>query len=128
MPLLLSYQGPEDFKVLNVTAFVGNFLNIGSPGTALILTGNTVTVTRSWHNISATGTNAQRSLRTINGGSVGDVLVLQVDPASPGTVIIDDNSGNIQSAGNFTLSNVKDKIGLIYDGTDWCELFRSNNA
>ena len=128
MPLLISYQSPDDFKVLNVTAFVGNFLNIGSPGSALTLTANAITVTRSWHNVSASGTNAQRSLRTINGGSVGDVLVLQVDPASPGTVIVDDNAGNIQCAGNFTLSHEKDKIAFLYDGTHWCELFRSNNA
>ncbi len=128
MPLLISYQSPDDFKVLNVTAFVGNFLNLGSPGSTLTLTANTISVTRSWHNVSAAGTTAQRSLRTINGGSVGDILVLQKDAASVGDVIIDDNAGNIQSAGNFTLTNTKDKIVLIYDGTHWCELCRSNNA
>lgn len=128
MPLLISYLGPDEFKVLNVTAFVGDFLNIGSPGSTVTVTSNAITVTRSWHNVSATGTNAQRSLRTINGGSVGDILVLQRDPASPGTVIIDDNVGNIRAAGDFTLSHEQDKVVLICAGAEWHEIARSNNA
>lgn len=101
-------------------------INIDPPS-LLNLAVNAVFVTRSWHSVSATGTRAQRSLRTIAGGTAGDLLVLQKDAASPGNVIIDDNAGNIQSAGNFKLNKPKDKIAFIYDGTSWCELFRSNN-
>ena len=101
---------------------------ISSP-TSLTLTANTIAVSRAWHSVNAaSGTAAQRSLRIINGGCIGQFLILQKDGTSPGVVVIDDNAGNIQSAGNFTLTNVKDKIGFLFDGTHWCELFRSNNA
>ena len=128
MPLLISYQGPDDFKVLNVTAFVGDKLNIGSAGAPLTVTSNAISITRSFHSLVASGTTAQRQLRTINGGLEGDILVLRLDATSPQPTIIDDNNGNIQSAGDFTLSNPKDLIAFLYDGTDWCELCRSNNA
>ena len=128
MPLLISYQSPDDFKVLNVTAFIGDKLNIGSAGAPLTVVSNTVTMTRSFHSLVASGTTTLRSLRTINGGLEGDILILRLDATSPQPAIIDDNSGNIQSAGNFTLSSPKDLIAFLYDGTDWCEIARSNNA
>ena len=96
--------------------------------TALTITSGAITITRGWHSLLAVGTAAQRSLATINGGSPGQILILQKDAASVDNPIIDDVAGNIQSAGNFTLSSEKDKIGFIFDGTHWCELFRSNNA
>lgn len=96
--------------------------------TTLILSANAITITQLWHRVSATGTLAQRSVRTINGGVVGQLLILEADPASPDDPVIDDNAGNIRSAGDFVISSVKHKIGFIYDGTEWCELFRSYNG
>ncbi len=55
-------------------------------------------------------------------------MIFQRAASSAGDPIIDDNAGNIQSAGNFTLNNERDKIVLIFDGAFWCELSRSNNA
>jgi len=98
---------------------------------------NTILVSGTWHSITASGTNAQRTVSSIycalgppNSALSGRHIILQKDVTSPGDVIIGDNNvgGNIQSAGNFTLTSEKDKIGFIFDGTHWCELFRSNNA
>jgi len=129
---LLTIQAPDDFKVVTVPniAVIGDKLNLGPIGAALVVTTNAVTITASYHQLQATGTAAQRSLRVINGGVEGDILVLRKDSTSPGDVIIDDNAvgGNIQSAGDFTLTNEKDMIAFIFDGTSWCELSRSNNA
>ncbi|MEX0827570.1 MAG: hypothetical protein WD005_01320 [Haliea sp.] len=129
MPKLLSLLAPDELKQLDVVAFVGPVFNLGTAGgSALVVTANTVTMSRTFHRLSATGTTVQRSLRTINGGTEGDVLVLRKDADSLGNIIIDDAAGNIQSAGNFTLTSPKDLIAFLFDGTDWCELCRSNNA
>ena len=116
-----------DLKQVDTVA-LGPKLNLGSPGTALTITSTTITITQSWHQVTASGNQTARTIRTINGGVEGDILLLSKDPTSPGDVIVDDNSGNIQCAGNFTLTNLADKIGFIYHGTQWCELFRANNA
>ncbi|MEX0827565.1 MAG: hypothetical protein WD005_01295 [Haliea sp.] len=129
MPKLLSLLAPDEFKQLDVVAFVGPMLNLGTAGgSALAIVTNAITVTRTFNRLTASGTQAQRSLRTINGGSEGDLIILRKDAASPGGVIIDDNQGNIQSAGDFTLTSPFDLIALLFHGTHWCELCRSNNA
>jgi len=129
MPKLLSLLAPDELKQLDVVAFVGPMLNLGTAGgTALPVTTNQITVTRTFQRITASGTTAQRQLRTINGGTEGDLLVLRKDAASLGDPIIDDNVGNIQAAGDFTLTSPKDMIVFLHDGTHWCELCRSNNA
>lgn len=102
--------------------------NIGALVPPLQISSNTITVSQSWHQVIAVGTVTERSLRRINGGVEGDVLVLQRSLVSPGDVIIDDGVNNIESNGDFTLTSDKDTIGFVFDGADWCELFRSNNA
>ena len=102
-------------------------LNLGPLGPAIPLVLNTITITKSWHQVFiASGTTAQRSVRTILGGLEGDILILQKSLLSD-ALIIDDNAGNIRSAGNFTLNVPEDKITLLCTGLEWHELTRSNN-
>lgn len=101
-------------------------LNLDPP-VLLTVNANSVTMSQSWHRLSASGTSAQRRLNTINGGESGDFLLLEKDGSSPDNPIIEDEAGNILSAGNFTLNSTRDKIAFIFNGTNWVELFRSNN-
>lgn len=101
-------------------------LNIGGAGAGLPIVANQITITRSWHQIIGVGTNSQRQVRTIHGGVEGDLLLLQMAPGSS-SITIDDGTGNIRAAGDFSLNTTFDKIGLICDGVLWHELFRSNN-
>lgn len=126
---LLTILAPDEFKVVTVpnVASVGAKLNLGTVGSVLTLTANAITIDSSYHRVTCAGTTTQRSLRTINGGAEGDVLVLRIDAASE-AMIVDDGAGNIQCAGNFTLNSPKDTIVLFFDGATWNELCRSNNA
>lgn len=123
---LLQLLAPDELRQVDTVA-LGPKLNLGSPP-ALTVTTNAVTITNSWHQLSASGTSSQRQLRTINGGVTGDLLILTKAASSPGDVVIDDNVGNIQASGDFTLSNPADTIMFLFDGSQWIELGRSNNA
>lgn len=104
-------------------------LAMSSPVVAPLVS-NAITVSRTWMRINApAGTTAQRSLRTINGGEEGSLLILERDPLSAGNPIVDNTaSGNIRSMGNFTFADPFDKMLFLFDGSFWCELSRSNNS
>jgi hypothetical protein len=66
------------------------------------------------------------NLITINGGVVGQEVTFY---AADGThdVVVTDNTGNIRSVGNFTLDTIEDSWRARFNGTNWCEIARSNN-
>lgn len=84
-------------------------------------------VMHSFHTIDTYGDAASDDLDTINGGNPGDVLVLRAENADH-TVILKNGTGNLHLAGNFYLDNIRDSIQLVYDGSKWLELSRSNNG
>jgi len=67
-------------------------------------------------------------LDTINGGVDGQRIVLSAKNTLQ-TVVVKDNTGNIQCAGDFSLDSDMDTIELIYnaDNSKWVEISRSNN-
>lgn len=85
----------------------------------------TVTVDRSYHIVFSSATSGTTNLLTINGGSIGQHLVLTHTGARD--VKLKDNSGNLRIAGDFTMDSDFDTITLMYNGTVWVELCRSNN-
>jgi hypothetical protein len=101
--------------------------NIGPLGANLAVLSNAVTVSSSRHLLSASGTESQRQLHTINGGVNGDVIVLQPHPSSS-TFTIKTAVGNIVAAGDFIITPAsKSSITLMFDGSNWIELARSGN-
>lgn len=74
-------------------------------------------------NVSASGASA--SMTTINGGMLGQQIVLA--PASGKTITVSDGV-NIKTNGNCVLASVNDQIVLINRGTFWAELSRSVNG
>jgi hypothetical protein len=107
---------------------VGDLLNIGKlnlgPVVLLTVVASTITITGSHHYIfSPTVAN----LNTINGGVEGDILILRGDVGSA-IITAKDNTTNLRLAGNFAINNPTDTMVLLFDGTNWLELARSNNG
>ena len=91
----------------------------------LTIAGGVVTAVRSVHTIAGEGAAAD-DLDTINGGSSGDILILRA--ASDTVTITVTEAGNLALSGSFTMNNETDTITLVFQGTVWYELARSDNG
>lgn len=98
-------------------AAINGFLNIGAPSTVEILAG-VISVTRSHHLVDTEGLAAADNLDTINGGSIGDILVLRAVSTSRKPTLRD-NVGNIRCGGDFTLANTSAVAVLILEDNGW---------
>lgn len=98
-----------------------------APGSTLTVASDVVTVTGSYHLLDTEGAAASDNLATINGGTeFGQMLILR--PASGVRVVtVQDNVGNLQLSGNFVPSSISSTLTLIYIGTFWVEVSRSQN-
>jgi len=101
---------------------------IASGKTTLTIASGEITVTKSFHQIETEGGAGTDYLDTINGGVDGMILVL-MSYSSIHDVILRDSVGNIQIAGDFTLSTRAKTITLIRStiSDEWFELSRSDN-
>ncbi len=95
--------------------------------TTLTIVSGAVTASRSWHKLTSEGSPAADDLLTINGGVTGQTLILNSN-TNGDVVTLKDGGGNLRLVGDFTLTNGQDRIMLMYDGTNWCELSRSDNS
>ena len=119
------------YVATNVKSFFGGsvevlLLNL-TDSTELTISTGAIVKTQGWHRIDTEGDAASDDLDTISGGQAGDRLILQAENDAR-TVVIKDGTGNIQCAGDFSLDNTQDTIELIYDGSNWLELSRSDNG
>lgn len=108
-------------QLISVTA---ERLQLGSPST-LVVVANAISISKSWHRVDAVASGTT-NLVNILGGQAGDLLVLQAANDAKTIKLIDD-TGNLRIAGAFSLDSVRDTIVLLYDGSVWFELCRSNN-
>ena len=99
-------------------------LSLGTPTTLTIAAG-AVTITKSFHLIDSP-TTGTTNLTNINGGQQGNLLVLRPFNDAK-TISLRDATGNLRLAGNCNLDQSLDTITLLYDGSVWIELCRSNN-
>jgi hypothetical protein len=116
-------SGNADFNAnLNTD---GKF-SVGTPS-ELTISGGVVTVTASFHNIDTEADAASDDLDTISGGANGQVIYIYANNAGR-SVVVKDGTGNIYAAGDFTMDNNEDSMCLIYDGSNWREVSRSDNG
>ena len=95
-----------------------------------ISSGGAITVIDSYHRVDTYLDASTDNLDTINGGVIGQLLILRTENNAR-DVTIRDEVGNIKLVGgvDFTLDNMYDKITFIYDthgGGYWIELSRSD--
>lgn len=77
------------------------------------------------------GAAATDDLDTIQAGTGSlrrgqELVVVAANTAR--TIVLKDGTGNLKLAGDMSLDNTEDTIRLIYNGTNWLELSRSNNG
>ncbi len=102
------------------------FINLGSV-VELTVAAGVVTATQTYHQIDTQDNDTTDDLDTINGGTEGDLLILKSANSSRDTTL-KDGSGNMNLVGDFILTSVHDRITLLFDGTTWKEISRSNNG
>ena len=97
--------------------------------TELTIASGTVTATQSYHDIDTESGAASDDLDTINGGTAGQMLVLRAE-SDDRTVVVKHGTGNmhLSVASDLNLDSIYDTITLLYDGSNWIEISRSNNG
>uniref|UniRef100_A0A6M3KV48 Uncharacterized protein n=2 Tax=viral metagenome TaxID=1070528 RepID=A0A6M3KV48_9ZZZZ len=96
--------------------------------TELTIAAGVITATQSWHTVDTAADGATDDLDTINGGTEGDLLIISPNNAAR-TVVAKHGTGNLNlaSGADFTMDEDDDFLMLLYDGTNWQELSRSEN-
>jgi len=64
---------------------------------------------------------------TITGAPEGSILILKAASSSR-DVVLKDATGNLRLTADFTMTSTDDRIMLMYNGTNWLELSRSDNS
>jgi beta-xylosidase len=95
----------------------------------LTISSGEVTATKTYHTIDTESDAGSDDLDTIIGDSddvEGQILIIQAE-SSIRTVVVKDGTGNLRLNGDFSLTSANDTLVLIYNGSNWCELSRSDN-
>lgn len=99
---------------------------MGDP-TELTIASGAITRILPYHTVDTEGDAGSDDLATVNGGITGAILVLQ--SVNNGRVVTcKDGTGNLQLSADMVLNNTQDTLTLIYNGSNWCELSRSDNG
>jgi hypothetical protein len=100
---------------------VDGFLSLPDPSILTIATG-AVSLTKSHHKIDTELAAASDDLLTLNGGSSGDVVILQAADAAR-SVVIKHAAGNIRnfSGADITLDDYGKAVSYFYDGFNWIQ-------
>ena len=103
-------------------------INRGSSGITSVISAGSITAYGDYINVDTEGGAATDDLETITIGTHGQVLRLQ-SHNNARDVVVKDNVGGLRLEGDFTLSNTRDKLVLIFNAISgrWEELSRSNN-
>lgn len=124
----------SDTSYLSLTENVTGFNRLPAGGELTIASGS-ITPTRSFHLVDTEADAATDDLTDIVPPTYfPQYIELELRPISSGrTVVVKDNAGtgssNIQLAGgDFSMDSAIDWIKLVYEGGQWKEVSRSNNA
>lgn len=101
-----------------------------SDATTVTIASGAVEITQAYHRVDTEAGASTDDLDTINGGLIGQLLILRSDNTAR-DVTVKDGTGNLNIAGDFTLTNNRDVIVLLCINTgtsnDWIEISRSDN-
>ncbi len=105
-------------------------LNLGSADVTLTIAGGVVTVTSSRCVIETEGAAASDDLDTINGGNIGDIVMVRAANDAR-TVVVKHGTGNIQlsAATNKSLTNSWDILVLVFQAdNNWHQVEFNDGA
>lgn len=117
----------------NIRQLTLGILDVGAATLVTLDTNGDFTINNTFIKVAPFGGvgSADDSVRNINGGSEGDIIVLRAATTASDAIdqITITDTGNIILAGSadFVLDSVNDTITLIYNGSKWLELSRSGN-
>jgi len=120
---------PAPFSSVAASNFITsarNYYTLTNPP-SLTIASDAITVWNDVHTVATEGGAASDDLSTIDGGYNGRVLTL-VAASNSNDVVLKDGVGNLRLAGDFTLTHVDDTITLMFMGTTWREISRSDNT
>ena len=120
------YRSDTDRFVVRANGITRN-LTMDGTNTTLTIASGAVTATTSFHAIDTEAAAATDDLDTISGGQTGQVLYLHAANGAR-DVVAKDGTGNLKLAGDFTMNNAEDVLTLIFDGSNWLEVSRSDNG
>lgn len=92
--------------------------------TSQTIAGGVVTLLNNFHRLDGQGGVAD-DLDTVNGCLAGTVITISI---VDDTITVKDGTGNIQCNGDFAMDSTLDTFTMMFDGTNWLEISRSNNA
>jgi hypothetical protein len=95
----------------------------------LTISSDAITVDKgTYYQVDTQGGAASDDLTTINGATVvGQLLILRPVTATR-VVTLKDNAANLLLAGDCVLNSSANTITLLWTGSNWIELARSNNG
>lgn len=96
----------------------------------ITISGGEITVSQSYARVDTEGEATTDDLDTINGGKIGQLLIIR-PRNSARTVVVKDATGNLDINGDFTMNHGRDCLVLLCvdEGAnfDFVELARSDN-
>jgi hypothetical protein len=122
----ISYTNNSSFNTVFIKENVGADLS----DLTYTLASDTFTVSMSARTVrvGAEGAAASDNLATINGGYIGQTIFLRAQTSTQ-VITVQDKVGNIDlGGGTFLLDSANDCLTLIWTGTYWVEVARSNNG
>jgi hypothetical protein len=124
--LPISYTNNTAFQSVLIKENLG--YQLPEVGATIASDAITVSLSSKSVRVGSEGAAATDNLATVNGGYIGQIIILRALSTSQ-VITVQDNSGNINLAGgSFLLGNGDDALTLFWTGTKWIELARSDNA
>lgn len=118
--------GTGDSVTFTDVSVSGGMLNLGSP-TELTIASGVITITQSNHTVDTEADASTDDLDTINGGTEGDILHLSAINSAR-TIVVKNNTGNLQIGADFSMDNVLDTISLRFASGLWLKVSSSSNG
>ena len=101
----------------------------GTSSRELTIASGSITPVNLYHIVDTEADAATDDLDTIATTNMleGDIITLR-SVTSARVTTLKDGTGNLALDNDFALSNDKDTIQLLYNGTSWQEVARANNS
>lgn len=103
---------------------------LANGGTKIISAGVITITNNSYFSVDTEASAATDDLERIDGGTYDGQIIIIKTIVSGRDVTVKDTAagGNIRCAGDFTLSNPQDRMQLMFDGSNFVEISRSDNT